>query len=202
MNKINKVILAMVCIVVILGAIITAVMLFNKKDNEPEAKVEEKVAEEILDDCTDEYEEIQENEAIITNSDNEKISPNCRITFKKYYNKCKDTINEYKTVPQNLVNKTKEELQEEYNDWEIRNFSENEIELYKEYDGECNEHYILKDNNGKISIYKYSENGEEELYENTEIATDYLTPTDKINIKNGLKVNGKEELNEVIESFE
>ena len=56
----------------------------------------------------------------------------------------------------------------------------------------------------KNIIYKnyIDENGQEKLYETTEIAIDYLTDEDKENIKNGIKVNGKEELNQLIEDFE
>ena len=61
---------------------------------------------------------------------------------------------------------------------------------------------LLREKDGKIVIYKIDENGQEKLYETTEIAIDYLTDEDKENIKNGIKVNGKEELNQLIEDFE
>ena len=73
---------------------------------------------------------------------------------------------------------------------------------YKEYSGECGEHYMLREKNGKIAIYKINEKQEEEIYENTEISVEYLAEADKVNIKNGIRVNGKEELNQLIEDFE
>ena len=42
----------------------------------------------------------------------------------------------------------------------------------------------------------------EKEYEVTDISTEYITDTDKINMKNGIKVNGKQELNQLIEDFE
>ena len=54
----------------------------------------------------------------------------------------------------------------------------------------------------KVVIQTYFENNEEELYEETEIAIDYLTETDKVNIQNGIRVNGNENLNQLIEDFE
>ena len=201
MKGINKVILIMVCLIVII-AIATAMILSGKNKKNINYNEETKIAEEILDECTDEYEEMQKSDIIQTNFEEEKISPNCQITLKKYYKKCKDEINEYLTVDENLVNKTKEDLQEEYEDWKIKSFSSNQIVLYKEFDGECGEHFILKDDDGKIAIYKILENGEEELYETTEISTDYLTGLDNIDIQNGLRVNGLEKLNELIENFE
>ena len=41
-----------------------------------------------------------------------------------------------------LVNKTQEDLKEKYEDWNIEKFSDTEIILSKEEEGECGEHYI------------------------------------------------------------
>ena len=84
----------------------------------------------------------------------------------------------------------------------MKEFSPTQITLYREYDTECGEHYIVRNKDGKIAIYRINENNEEELYEETEIAIDYLTETDKVNIQNGIRVNGNENLNQLIEDFE
>ena len=74
--------------------------------------------------------------------------------------------------------------------------------LYREVDGECGEHYLVKEKDGKVVVYKILENGEEQEYETTQISTDYLTDTDKIEMQNGIRVNGQQELNQLIEDFE
>ena len=43
---------------------------------------------------------------------------------------------------------------------------------------------------------------QEEVYEKTEISVEYLTETDKVEIQNGIRVNGVEELNQLLEDFE
>ena len=101
-----------------------------------------------------------------------------------------------------MVNLNKEQLHEKYPNYEIEKFASNEIILYQEKEGECNEHYIVKDKEGNVVIYKILEDGTNEEYEVTRIATEYLTDTDKINLKNGIRVNGKQELNQLIEDFE
>ena len=204
MNKSNKIILIIIAIITIVLAIFGAIIVYSPtKNNEQESgeKVETKVSEVILDECTDEYEQMEDN-VITTDSEQEKISPNCKITLTKYYKQCKDEINEYIQVPDVLVNYTKEELQKQYKDWEIKKFSSNQIVLYKEFEGECGEHYILKDEEGKITIYKISKDGTQLEYEKTDISTQYLPENDKKSILVGLKINGKEKLNELIESFE
>lgn len=196
----NKTIMTIIAIIVIIGAIIIGVQIYkpNKEQEDIIAKVSD---EKIEDDCTDEYQEIQE-EMLQANSTEEKISPNCFITMKKTYNKCGHTTSEYIAIPKELVNKTKEDLEEKYVGWTIDKFSDTQIVISKEEEGECGEHYIVKDKEGKVVIYKLLEDGTENEYEVTDISTEYITDTDKINMKNGIKVNGKQELNQLIEDFE
>jgi hypothetical protein len=196
--------------IIILGCIITAGIsiyighiIYNNIKNVPNENVITEISEVIEDDCTDEYKYEQKNiDLLKTNSEEEKISPNAIIKLKKHYNKCDHTIVEEKSINSNLVNKTKLELQEEYEGWKIEKFSTGEIILVREFEGKCNEEFILRDVNGKIVIYKLNENNQEIEYEKTDISTDYLTQTDKNNINNGLKVIGIWELNKVIEDFE
>ena len=175
----------------------------NSKNNIIENEINE-VSEKITDECTEEYEEIEKQASleIETNSSEEKISPNCLLTLKRYYGECQHTINEYIDISESLVNGTEEDLKKEYPNWEIQKYSSNEIILYKEFNSNCGQHFILRNDEGKITIYKINENNEEEVYEKTEISVDYLTETDKIEIQNGIRVNGIEELNQLIEDFE
>ena len=196
----NKTIMSIIAIIVIIGAIIIGVQIC--KPNKEQEDIITKVSDEkIEDDCTDEYQEIQE-EMLQANSTEEKISPNCFITMKKTYNKCGHTTSEYIAIPKELVNKTIEDLKEKYAGWTIDKFSDTQIVISKKEEGECGEHYIVKDKEGKVVIYKLLEDGTEKEYEVTDISTEYITDTDKINMKNGIKVNGKHELNQLIEDFE
>ena len=110
----NKIITGLVCTLVILGAIITAVVISRPdEENEQQAKVETNVADEnILDECTDEYEELQEGEMLETDSQEEKISPNCSFTIRTYYKGCGHITSQYNNIPEELVNKTEKELKE------------------------------------------------------------------------------------------
>lgn len=199
----NKVIITMICIIVVLGAIITGVLISQPKDEQQNTVTQTQIGEEeILDDCTDEYEELENSNMLETNSNEEKISPNSSITYKTYYKGCGHTKEEYNNMPQELINCTKSEIEEKYTEWQVEKFASNEVVLYREVDGECGEHYLVKEKEGKLVVYKILENGEEQEYETTQISTDYLTDTDKIEIQNGIRVNGKQELNQLIEDFE
>lgn len=198
----NKTIITMISIIVIMAAIITAVVIYKPKESEVPQEIQIGVAdEEILDDCTDEYQEMQD-EMLQANSSEEKISPNCFITLKKLYKECGHTTSEYLEIPEELVNKTQEDLKEKYENWNIEKFSDTEIILSKEEEGECGEHFIVRDKEGKVTIYEVLKDGSEQEYEVTDIWTEYLTQTDKINMQNGIRVNGKQALNQLIEDFE
>ena len=194
-------IISLIIIVIMIG-IVTGIIIYNtkqkdKNDNNMIENEINKISEKVTDDCINEY--IDEIE---TNSNEEKISPNCLLILKRYYDECQHTINEYVDIPQDLVNGTEYDLKKEYPYWEIEKFSSTEIVLYKEFNSICGKHFILKEDNGKITVYKINENSEEEVYEKTEISLEYLSETDKIKIKDGIKVNGIEELNQLLEDFE
>lgn len=193
----------MISIIVIIVAIFTAIAIFHPNSAEDTGEIETEIAEEeILDDCTDEYKEIEYRNTIKANTQEEKASPNCSLTTKTYYEKCGHTKSEYANLPQDLVNLTENEIQEKYPEDKIEKFSSNEIILYQEKEGECGEHYMVKDKEGTVVIYQILEDGSQKEIETTGISTEYLPETDKINMENGIQVNGKQELNQLIEDFE
>lgn len=204
MKKLWIIMLAVIVIVIgiMIGAII--VKINNKKEDIEIQNIQTEISEIIEDECTDEYEEIEEKtkQEVEANSNEEKISPNCKITLKKYYKECNHLINEYIDITKKLINKTKDDLEKEYPNWEIQKYSSTDIILYKEFDSSCGQHYIIKNNDGKISIYVINQENQEIPYEDTEISTEFLTEEDKAEFEKGIEVYGKEKLNELIENFE
>lgn len=199
----KKTIIIILSIIIVTIAIITAVIIYNSNNkghinNNEAIKIAD---EEILDDCTDEYEEMQ-IEMLEANSNEEKISPNCFMTLKVTYKKCGHQTSKYIKVPDELVNKTEKELQEKYQEWNIQSFSDTEIILTKEEEGECGEHYLVQDKDGNVVIYQILEDGTKKEYEKTDIWTEYLSDSDKKQLQEGIKINGRQELNQLIEDFE
>lgn len=199
----NKLIVVMIAIIVVIAAMFTAMIIFTpNRDENIEDKVTQVAEEEILDDCTDEYEEIENENTIKANTQEEKTSPNCALITKTYFLGCKHTKSEYTNLPEVHINLIKEQLQEKYPEYQIQNFASNEVVLYQEKQGTCGEHYMIKDKEGQVTIYQILEDGTQKEIEVTGITTEYLPETDKINMKNGIQVNGKQELNQLIEDFE
>lgn len=199
----NKVIVSMLIIIVIIMGMITAVVLIKPKSEDNNIRNIAKIEENINNDSNEITTNNINNEIVEeTNTNEEKISPNAFITYKINYKKCGHETTEYREIPKELVNLTKAELQEKYDEWKIEEFSDTNIILKKESKDSCDEHFILKDKDGIVTVFKKDENGEEREYEITDISTEYLTDTDKINMKNGIEVNGIQNLNQLIEDFE
>lgn len=181
----------------ILLTIITIALIYEniKYDKIEEAKV--------TDECVYEGNSVEEEKNDIEVSSAEtKLSPNAQLVIKRYYKDCGHTTKEIKDIPDDMVNKDQEEIEGIYADYKLESFSNNMVVLYKEEEGQCNEHYIIRDEDSNIMIYKVLNDGSEEIYQNTGISTEYLPETDRINLKDGLKVYGRENLNSIIEDFE
>lgn len=132
----------------------------------------------------------------------EKTTPNTLIIYKTYYTKCKHYIQKYEDIDTSLVNLTEREFEEKCKDWNVDKFSIEEIELSKEEEAFCNEHYKLKLENNSIVIYSVDENGLEKEYEHTGITTEYLTQQDILQLTTGIIIYGKENLTSTIEDYE
>lgn len=191
-----------IIIALVLGFLVGAYLYkinYSQKDNE---KLE--IAQKVEDECTD-FVELESNgmlKTIKTNGQEEKVSPNCLLTLKIYYKKCEHLIEKSQNIEQNLVNLTEEQLRKQLPEWEIQKFTPEQIVLYKELEDFCNEHYKLKIENGYIRIYELDEQNNEKLLKSTDISSEYLTKDDLEELKNGVEIYTKKELNKTIEDFE
>lgn len=137
-----------------------------------------------------------------TSAEEEKTTPNTLMIYKTYYTKCQHYIQEYKDIDTSLVNCTEAEIKEKCKGWKVEKFSSKEIELSKEEELFCNQHYKLKLENKAIVIYHVDENGVETEYEQTGITTEYLTEEDILKLTTGIYIYGKETLTSTIEDYE
>jgi ribonuclease BN (tRNA processing enzyme) len=145
----------------------------------------------------------EENEVIEeVNSEEEKISPNSIIIFRTYYNECGHTKEEIEIPSEEIVNMSKNELQEIYGKWNIESFTKDTIILIKYEETYCGEHYILKNEKENIVVYSIDNDNQENLFLSTEIPVKYLPEQDQENIRAGLYVYGKKNLIELLQDFE
>lgn len=180
----------------ILGIIFFRINKMKKIDNSTLISSDEKL---IDDECT-KWEELN---SVNANSIENKISPKAKLIIRVLYKQCNHLVEIKEEVnDEGLINLTEEEFQSKYPDWQIQRFSPTEIIIYKEVDDFCDEHYKIKENDGKIAIYKIDKNGKENLEKTTDISISYLTNEDVEKIKNEILVYSKKELNKILEDFE
>lgn len=166
-------------------------LLVSKKDS-----VQDTVIKEVQKEQDEKY-KVQE----VVAKDEEKISPYAKITVEKYYKQCGHSTVEIYDVPKEMVNLTKEELQNRYKNWEIKKFTAKDIQIYREIDANCSSHYVLKEKDGYLAVYKAISKNMDELNSITDIEYASLKEEDKLALDAGIKIYGTDELSSIIEDF-
>lgn len=194
----KKWIYIIIIVVIIIIAIFVGNMLFKNKDN---TNIEKQVQNNVNKEDVIE-ENVFTNDISVSSIEQEKISPNAVLILKKHYEECDHTIKEYAKIPEEYVNLNQEELAKKQEDWQIEQFSKDEVTLIKNINSVCNEHYVLREKDGIIAVYQIHEDNTETLKEETGIAVEYLTDIDKLRLEEGIRIYGEEELNSTLEDYE
>lgn len=139
---------------------------------------------------------------ITTSSIEEKLSPNAIFGLKKFYDECGHYEYEEVELPIELVNLTKQQIEDFYDNWEIEEFSENKLVLVKEINGYCNNHFLVKLDDNYINIYKLTTIGNLKLYKSTTISREFLPENDISTLEEGIMIYGMDKIIEVLEDYE
>lgn len=191
----KSILLVLAFIVLLIISMLIGYYIYKIEINEGEQIVMNTVQDnEITNERTTQIEQVDMQE--------EKVTPNTQFILEKSYKECGHTTRDYVEIPEEIVNMTEEQIKKEYQDWEIKKFTAEEVILSKETDGMCNQHYVLREKDGYIAVYWIEQNGQESLKEITGIAIEYLPENDLIKIKEGIFVYGLQELNSKIEDYE
>ena len=191
------IIMIIIVVLLALGGSI-GIYIYNLKNTSNKNSVK---AKELADELKKTLVEEEQN-TVSTSSKNIKISHNSIVVKNTLYKICNHEIRQTEVIPVELVNKEEKDIQQYYKDWEIKKYSPTEVVLYREKDEYCDKHYVLRENNGVIAIYKIDDNNKETLRENTQIQTKYLPEIDLIKLKSGIYAIGEEEPNSILEDFE
>lgn len=192
MNK--KFIIAL--ILIIIASIVTtfAIIIYNLKSVQNISSANETI---------ENFQTTSPYTTVPTSYDEVKLSPNAILTFLKHYDGCGHTLKEKENISAEMANITRNEFSKLYSDWKIKNFSNTDVELYKDFSGNCGEHFVVKSSSdGFVEIYRIKDDGTYELHETTEISIKYLSNDDRKELENGVILYGKENLNSYIENFE
>ena len=145
---------------------------------------------------------LENNVTVSTSLTEEKVSPNCTIVEKQYFTGCDHLIKDIKEIPEDWINMTEEQILEQYPDWTLESFTNNQIIVSQEKEGYCGEHYVIRTHDDVIGIYTLDENGKETLKEDTDIPTMYLTEEDLEILNKGIQAIGENQLHQILEDYE
>ncbi len=189
--------MAIAVLLLILGTILGVYVHYRNETKDSNINMREKLA------LIGQQEQIKsETNLKTTSAIEEKLSPNCIVIEKQYFKGCDHLLREEREAPIEWTNFSKEEIQNQYPGWVIEKFTNDEIVVYQEQEGFCGQHYIIRENNGILSVYTIDENGNEEWKEDTGIQTMYLPETDLEKIKNGIEALGDAELRTILGDYE
>ena len=195
----KKTIWVMVCIIAIVLGFFVGKHLYKKEENNNNVNSQNTVTNT---QTNNKIEEITNTE-IPTSISEEKVSINTKIIEKVYYKECDHIIETPVKNVEKYINMDEEDIKKSFPGWEIEEFTPEKLVLYKQEEDFCNEHFLIKDVDGYVTIYTLNSlDNVLEILETTEIETKYLTDADKKNLIDGIKVYTKKNLNKVIEDFE
>ena len=169
------------------------------EEKKPIDSVQDVVIKNVQNENKESGEEINNLEEV--NALEEKISPYAKMIIEKKFSKCGHTTMNVLDIPKELINLTKKELEEKYSGWDIKEFSKDEIRLYRLIEANCEDHFVLKEADGYIAVYNELTEEISNLVEKTEIDVNLLREEDKYDLVNGIRIYGKEELNSLMEDF-
>ena len=185
------IVILIACLAMVIYGIVGLLKINKTMDEEEMAKSKE-------------IQNIYENtEKVVTTAvEQKKVSPNTSFALKKYYDECSHFEYEEAELPIELVNLTRQEIEEYYVDWEVEEFTDKKLVLCKEINGYCNQHFIIKLDGQTVNIYRLSTDGQFQKYKETDIVKEYLPEEDIEKLTEGITVYGEGKLSSTLEDFE
>jgi len=130
-----------------------------------------------------------------------KLNPGAKLIYTTYYIKCNDEIIQEKTIDDELIGCTKSELEQLEKDWNIVNFTPDEVSLIREIDDICDNHYYIGIHNGYVAFFQGIPDIKSVLIEQTDIISDTLREDDRLILEKGLTVNDEQEFLKIREGL-
>lgn len=188
----KKWIIASACIILfiistMIGYFINSIINFSeKKEETPPVLAQEKVEDEVID----------------TSFSDITVSPNAEVILTEKFARCGHTSVTREIAPREIVNLNQEKVQEYYDGCSIDKFTSDRVEVSRSTTGICDEHYILRESDGFISINCKNNIGEYIFKGLTDISVQYLPEEDLEKLQKGIEIVGRENLNKFLEDFE
>jgi len=201
MKKISIISIIGICLSLLIGSLIFAYFVTDKKLSEKPLDEKDNIVKE---QSTGNEDDIDNTKLSVY--EGEYVTPNTIIEVVEHYKKCNHTIKKEEELSDNMINMEEEEfvalIKNDYPRWKLNKFSRERIIINVEKDHLCVNHFIVGETDGKIAIFKISEEGERVL---DKILKDdsilMLKKIDQEKLKDGIVVDSEEEIPDILEDF-
>jgi hypothetical protein len=131
-----------------------------------------------------------------------RVRPGVKIVYEYYYQSENRIESSTETPPYFLLNLTREDLERYFFDWEIIEFTANQVVLRKNIPGGYDEYYLLGIKDEYVAVFFQTETGGVVLHEVTDMPVGALSYDERQRLREGIKIGGKSELASVLEDYE
>ena len=135
----------------------------------------------------------------------EIINNDTKIIFRTYYERCKESVDTESTINNNMIGLNEEGFNElvlnTMPQFDLYSFSKDEIVLLENKQDICPKHYLITEYNGYIIVYRFNEDGQRVIFQETRIPVSILPPVDQEKLKNGIIKNSEEEVTSLLEDY-
>lgn len=146
---------------------------------------------------------LQENiEKEVSKSNIAKINQSTKMVYEYYY-KVDNITETFEDTPHYfLLNLTRQQLEDTFDDWNVKSFSEKEVVMQKIMDGQSSQNYLIGEYDGYIAVYYEKEINGTKLKDITSVPISSLPLEEQEEIKKGIKVVGDDKLMEYMSNYE
>jgi len=130
-----------------------------------------------------------------------RLKAGARLIYTTYYIKCNDEIIEEKIIDEKLIGCTKSQLEQLENDWEITNFTPEEVSLTRQINDICPNHYFIGIQDGYVTLFQGIPGIKSILIEQTDILADTLREDDRLILEKGLIIKDEQEFLKIREGL-
>ena len=190
----KSVLVGCIFVSIISGILIGIIVHFNSNRVLEEATLKEV---ENANNLVEKYENIIETGTLKV-----KTSPNTKIVYETLYLECNHLESKEENIDAGDVNQDENYFLNKYIDWDVKSFSDERVELYKQQVGICDKHYVVKKMDNYIAVYTLDSEGNQNLKEITDILTVYLPQEDVDLLEKGINVCGDNELAKLLGDYE
>jgi hypothetical protein len=131
-----------------------------------------------------------------------KIATDSTMVLERFYTTCGHFLTEEHPMETRYIGKTEQELAAIFPDWRLQRFTPDKVVFSIEIDSYCPDHYIVKQENGLVVIFRPDKDtGLLLVLEATNIPYERLSPDVQLKLVEGIVVDSIEGVEQLIENW-